>query len=184
MRLRSDRALNDLVEGAQSRLQVVADSVSSVSNAVLNPLVQTTIGVSVSPGATDATVHWFGSLFQAVAQNLIVTERSTDALSPAALWHHNRAFQPSRFTRTDTQLNIDRVMTVANGVLIKVIIEKSGSSDNNARRGGGARTRRTCDAPVAPNGNTPTPNRSLRALQVLGSKFCQHPLTGFLSVRF
>ncbi len=190
VRLRPDRALNDLVEGAQSGLQVVADSVSSVSNAVVNPLVQTTIGVSVSPEAADATVHWFGSLFQAVAQNLIVTERSTDALSPVALWHHNRAFQPSRFTRTDTQLNIDRVMTVANGVLIKVIIEKSGSSNDNARRGGdgkgrGARTKRTCDAPVAPNGNTPTPNRSLRALQVLGSKFCQHPtLTGFLPVRF
>ncbi|MBW2422501.1 MAG: hypothetical protein JRH19_28520 [Deltaproteobacteria bacterium] len=104
----------DLFEGIGSGVQIAADSVSAVNNAVLNPLIQGTVGTLGSPAAADTTGHWWGALSLAYIKNLPGSERSLDAVSPIALWHHNRAFATVNYTRTDTQLNIDRIMTAAN----------------------------------------------------------------------
>jgi len=103
----------DFVEGIQSGVQVAADAVSAANNAVINPLLQTTVGL-VSPDAADDAGHVTGAVTQAWAKNLPGSERSMDALNPLSLWYHNRAFKPTAYTRTDTQLNIDRLVSIAN----------------------------------------------------------------------
>jgi uncharacterized membrane protein YgcG len=122
--------------GVQSGIQVAADGVSAVNNAVVNPLLQTTAGVAVSPGAADTACHWFGALTQAAAQNLPASERASDALNPFSLWFHNRAFSPVAYTRTDTQLNIDRAFTIANIVGLNAILAKGGGGNSRGSSGG------------------------------------------------
>ena len=103
----------DFVEGIQSGVQVAADAVSAANNAVINPLLQTTVGLA-SPAAADDAGHVTGAVTQAWAKNLPGSERSMGALNPLSLWYHNRAFKPTAYTRTDTQLNIDRLVSIAN----------------------------------------------------------------------
>ena len=103
----------DFVEGIQSGVQVAADAVSATNNAVINPLLQITLGLA-SPDAADDAGHFTGAVTQAWAKNLPGSERSMDALNPLSLWYHNRAFKPTAYTRTDTQLNIDRLVSIAN----------------------------------------------------------------------
>lgn len=129
-------AAGELVEGVQSGIQVAADGVSAVNNAVVNPLLQTTAGLAVSPGAADTAGHWFGALTQAAAQNLPASERSSDALNPFSLWFHNRAFSPVAYTRTDTQLNIDRAFTIANIVGLNAILAHGGGGNSRGSSGG------------------------------------------------
>ena len=160
-----------------------------MNNGVVNPLLQSTIGAAASTSAADSTGHWFGAITQAAAQNLPFSERSADALNPASLWYHNRAFVPSAYTRTDTQLNIDRVLTIANIFATYAVIDAIDSSGNNrGGRGSGSRRPRgggACDSRGAPSGATPSPNRSANAVGILASKFCNHPtLNGLLPVRF
>jgi hypothetical protein len=94
-------------------VQVAADAMSATQNAVVNPLLQTTFGLA-SVSAADDAGHVTGAVGQAWARNLPGSERSMDALNPLSLWFHNRAFHPTDYTRTDTQLNIDRLISIAN----------------------------------------------------------------------
>ena len=136
----------DFIEGIQSGVQIGADAVSAVNNAVINPLLQTTVGLA-SPAAADGAGHWTGALTQAWAKNLPGSERSMDALSPVSLWNHNRAFVPTAYTRTDTQLNIDRIFTIAN------IFGIYGLASGGGGHGGGAGAGSEAPAPAA----TPPP---------------------------
>jgi len=141
----------DFIEGVQSGVQIGADAVSAVSNAVINPLLQTTVGLA-SPSAADASGHWLGALTQAWAKNLPGSERSMDALSPVALWRHDRAFAPTAYTRTDTQLNIDRIFTIAN-IFGVYGLASSGGGGNGGGGGGGGGAQASPPAATAP----PTP---------------------------
>jgi hypothetical protein len=109
--------------------------VSAVSNAVVNPLLQGTVGLA-SVQAADSTGHWVGAFSQAAAQNLPFSERSVDAFNPVAAWQHNRAFATSGYTRTDTQLNVDRVMTLANIFAIRAIVISTGNGGSAGGTGG------------------------------------------------
>lgn len=132
-------AVHDLFEGVSSGVQVAADAVSAVNNAVINPLVQGTVGVAASPAAANETGHWVGALTQAWAKNLPGSERTFDAFSPLSLWRHDRAFRPTSYTRTDTQLNIDRVISAANayGLYAVVASATSGSGGGGGGNSGG-----------------------------------------------
>ena len=157
-------AIGEILIGAFSAVAVAANGVSAVSNAIFNPLLQSTVGLA-SPAAADSTGHWVGAFAQAAAQNLPFSERSVDAFNPIALWQHNRSFAPSGYTRTDTQLNIDRVMTLANIFAIRAIVISSGNgggggssnpvaaSDGGGVGGGAPPPATPAPAPVP----TPTP---------------------------
>ena len=121
----------DFVEGIQSGVQVAADAVSATNNAVINPLLQTTVGLASLEAADDAG-HVTGAVTQAWAKNLPGSERSMDALNPMSLWYHDRAFKPTAYTRTDTQLNIDRLISIAN------ILASTGSPPSEAGAAVGA----------------------------------------------
>ena len=200
-RLQPMGALGELSDGAQSAIQIAADGVSAVNNAVANPILQSTVGVVGSPEAADTAGHWFGAFDQAVAQNLPLAERSSDALNPMSLWYHNRAFAPSVYTRTDTQLNIDRVLAIAEMVALGVIIDEvtddgdgGGRSGSNASGNTDATPKGGCSSPGlgflcksrgAPKGHVPIPQRSEHAFRILGKKFCHHPtLDHLLPVKF
>jgi hypothetical protein len=126
----------DFVEGVSSGVQVAADGVSAVNNAVINPLLQTTVGLA-SPAAADSAGHFTGAVTQAWAQNLPGSERTFDALNPMSLWYHNRAFKPTAYTRTDTQLNIDRLISIANMVGIYGIVTTANGGGGGGGGGGG-----------------------------------------------
>jgi len=145
----------DFIEGIQSGVQIGADAVSAVDNAVLNPLLQTTVGLA-SPEAADGAGHWLGALTQAWAKNLPGSERSMDALSPVSLWNHNRAFAPTAYTRTDTQLNIDRLFTVANIAGIYGLTTTGGGNGHGGARGGGG-AEPPAPAPAPPPAAAPPP---------------------------
>jgi hypothetical protein len=142
------RAFGEILVGAFSAVAVAADAVSAVSNAIFNPVLQGTVGFA-SPAVADTTVHWLGAFSQAAAQNLPFTERSVDAFNPVAAWQHNRAWGRSGYTRTDTQLNIDRIMTLANIFGIRAIVLSS-SSGNGGGGGGNSAT-------AASDGGAPAP---------------------------
>ena len=193
-RLRLSGALVTLFAGAGSAAQIVADVVSATNNAVVNPVVQSTVGFAASPVTADTTHHWFGAFAQAAAQNLPFAERSVAALNPMGLWYHNRAFAPIDHTRTDTQLNIDRVMTLANLAWMYAVIFDGGSNGGGSRRsgggdppnggggggaggggGGGGVPGGGCAVRGAPSGSASAPSRSANAIMALTSKFCAHP---------
>jgi hypothetical protein len=141
-RVKPATAVHDLFEGVSSGVQVAADAVSAVNNAVVNPLVQGTVGVA-SPDAADETAHWMGAVTQAWAKNLPGSERTFAAFSPMSLYQHDRAFNPTDHTRTDTQLNIDRVISAANmyGLYAIVASTSGGHGDgggNSSPPGDGA----------------------------------------------
>ncbi len=129
-------ALDRIVTGAESAIQFGADAVSAVDNAVINPLLQVTVGTAVSPDAADTAGDWFGALTQAVVKNLPAGERFNSAVSPQSLWRHNRAFAETRFTRTDTQLNIDRAMTTLDLFVIGAINNHNDDSGGASAQGG------------------------------------------------
>jgi len=136
----------DLIEGIHSGVQIGADAVGAVNNAIINPLLQVTVGLA-SPQAADTAGHWTGAFTQAWAKNLPGSERSMDALSPVSAWNHNRAFAQTAYTRTDTQLNIDRVFTIANafGVYGLTTINNGSSGGGGGGGGGGG-----AGAPASP----------------------------------
>jgi hypothetical protein len=136
VRLKPAGAIPELVTGIESAVKAGADVVSAVDNAVLNPILQLTVGTVATPEAADTGGEWIGAFTQSAVKNLPFGERSMDALSPVSLWRHNRAFQPADYTRTDTQLNIDRVMTVANLVTISAIRKHNDDSHGSGGDGG------------------------------------------------
>ncbi len=145
----------DFVEGIQSGVQVAADAVSATNNAVINPLLQVTLGAA-SPAAADDAGHFTGALTQAWAQNLPGSERSMNALNPLSLWYHDRAFQPTAYTRTDTQLNIDRIVSIANLFGVYGLTTIGGGSGSGGGGGGGGAGGGGSPPPVVTPG-PPTP---------------------------
>jgi hypothetical protein len=133
LKLRPGESLGTLFSGAASAVQVVADAASATNNAVINPVVQVSVGNLASPAAADSTGTWFGALQQSVAKNLPLGERMVDAVNPVAAFRHNRGFAPSGYTRTDTQLNIDRVMTVLDAIAINAVRSHNRSSSSSRR---------------------------------------------------
>jgi hypothetical protein len=145
VRLKPLDAVGELLTGVDSAISVGASAMSAVGNAVVNPLVQVTVGNAMSPQAADTTGHWVGALSLAAAKNLPGAERNIDAISPIAQWQHNRGYAQLHYTRTDSQLNIDRIMTLIDAVAIAAISRHNdggGNSgpddmDNNGGGGGG-----------------------------------------------
>jgi hypothetical protein len=137
-KLRPLDAVGQLLDGVDSTVMIAASAMSAVDNAVVNPVVQTTVGNAMSPEAADTTGHWFGAFTQAAAKNLPGAERNVDAISPLAAWQHNRGFGSNYYTRTDTQLNIDRIVTVLDAVAISAATRDSGSSNRGNGNDGGA----------------------------------------------
>jgi hypothetical protein len=132
-------AIRELLAGGETAVQVGADLVSAVDNAVLNPLIQGTVGVAASPGAANVAGDWVGALMQAAVKNLPFGERSNGVIDLRATWYHDRAFDPVRFTRTDTQLNIDRAMTILTWSTLNAIRihNRSSSSGGGSSSDGG-----------------------------------------------
>ena len=145
-------AFGHLFEGVNSGVQIAADAVSVVNNAVLNPVVQSTVGLA-STRVADETGHWVGALTQAWARNLPGSERTMDALNPVSLYYHDRAFKPTDYTRTDTQLNIDRVISLANIFGMYAVVSSGGGGGNG---GGSNAASSAADSGPAP-GAVPTP---------------------------
>ena len=144
----------DFVEGIQSGVQVGADAVSAANNAVVAPVLQVTLGLA-SPAAADDAGHVTGAVSQAWARNLPGSERSMGALNPLSLWYHDRAFWPTAFTRTDTQLNIDRTLSIANILGAYGIAASAGGSGGGGGGGGGSSGGGGAPAPVP--GSVPAP---------------------------
>ena len=147
---------HDLFDGIQSGVQVAADAVSATNNAVVNPLLQTTVGLASLSAANNAG-HITGAVSQAWAKNLPGSERMMDSLNPFSLWYHNRAFKPTAYTRTDTQLNIDRLISIANIFGVWALASSGGD--------GGSDTSATEADPAAAPGS-PVPSRRRRAGRV------------------
>ena len=115
-------------------MQAVADLVSAFDNALLSPLVQVGVGTTLSLDAADTTGDWLGAATQAVVKNLPFGERSLAVVNPMGTWFHDRGYDPARYTRTDTQLNIDRTLTVLNASAISSIYHHN---QNGCRSGCG-----------------------------------------------
>jgi hypothetical protein len=131
LKLRPLSAIQEIFAGAESGVQVAADLVSAVDNAVLNPVLQGTVGLVGSPDAADTAGDWIGALTQSFAKNLPLGERSDTLVDLRGAWQHDRAFEPLRYTRTDTQLNLDRGMAVLNWSTLRAIrIHNRGGSSS------------------------------------------------------
>ena len=138
VRLQPIGAIRELLAGGESVVQSAADLVSAVHNAVLNPLIQGTAGVVASPTSADAVGDWLGALLQSVVKNLPFGERSNGVLDLRGAWYHDRAFEPVLYTRTDTQLNIDRTMTILTWSALNAIrLHNEGSSSGGGSSDGG-----------------------------------------------
>jgi len=122
-------AVGEIFTGVESTAAIATSAVSAVNNAALNPLVQATVGNFSSPEAADTTQHWMGAVTSSFADNLPGSHRSDDALDPFAAWEHNRGFAPTRYTRTDTELNIDRVVTLIDAAVLIAITRDDDDSD-------------------------------------------------------
>jgi hypothetical protein len=150
VRLQPLEAVGELLDGVDSTVQIGASAVSAVNNTVVNPLVQATVGTALSAEAADSTGHWVGAATMAAARNLPGADRNVDAVSPIAAWQHNRAFAQMHYTRTDTQLNIDRIMTVIDAVALASINNSDNGSEPDKKKG---------NDPVKPgNPNNPKPH--------------------------
>jgi len=122
-------AVGEIFTGVESTAHIATSAVSAVNNAALNPLVQATVGNVASPEAADTTQHWMGAFTNSLADNLPGSHRSDDALDPFAAWEHNRAFAPTRFTRTDTELNVDRIITLVDAAVLVSLANDDDDSD-------------------------------------------------------
>ncbi len=134
-RLRPGEAVGTILTGTGSAIDGVASAVSATFNGVVNPVMQVSVG-AVSTGAADRVMYGTGALAMALSKNLIVAERSVDAFNPVSAWNHNRGFASPRYTRTDTQLNLDRVFTIVNVLAIRAIDHHNDSSSRNADTSG------------------------------------------------
>ncbi len=187
---RPGQAVDELVNGVESAVQVGADVMSAVGNGVVNPIIQVTVGNAASPQTANKTGDWFGAFLLAVAKNVPGGERANSGINPMSTWRHNRAFGPMRFTRTDTQLNIDRFMTIFDFSVLSAISRHNSNSSGDGVGGNGPKGPKgpkvVCpNSRGAPRGNPASPARSARAISVLTAKFCHHPtLDGLLPVKF
>jgi hypothetical protein len=122
-----------LFTGAESAVAAGADVVSALNNAAVSPAFQLTVGLA-SLGAANVATDTVGTTAQMVMKNLPLGERSNGVIDPRGTWYHNRAFEPPRYTRTDTQLNADRAMTIIDLAAINAI--HLHNSDNNGHAAG------------------------------------------------
>ena len=140
-RLEPVSAAGRLFTGVESGVQTAADAVSAANNAVIVPVTQLTIGPTVSTAAADDVGDGIGVVTSAVAKNLPASERMLGAWNPLSFARHDRAYAPSAYTRTDTQLNIDRLISILDAFTIGAVIEHnqggSSGSSGDARNGGG-----------------------------------------------
>jgi len=125
-------ALDELVKGVDGAMRAGADVVSAVDNSVVNVTLQSTVGTALSPESADTAGDYFGAVTQALAKNLPFGERSLDSVSPVAAWRHDRAFAPAGYTRTDTQMNIDRVATIVDLAALGAIRRHNDDSGGGA----------------------------------------------------
>ncbi len=70
-------------------------------------------------------------------KNLPFGERSNGVLDLRGAWYHDRAFDPVLYTRTDTQLNIDRTMTILTWSTLNAIRLHNRSSGGGGSSDGG-----------------------------------------------
>lgn len=112
-------ALSEARQTGEAALQVAADLVSAVDNALLTPILQ--VALATDPGArsADAIGDWMGALMQSAVKNLPFGERSNGVIDLRDSWFHNRGWEPARYTRTDTQLFIDRTMSLIDFTVIR-----------------------------------------------------------------
>ncbi len=138
-------AAGTLITGAESAVAGGADVVSALNNAVVSPAFHVTVGLA-SVGAANVATDTVGTTGQMVVKNLPLGERSNGVIDLRDSWYHNRGFEPPRYTRTDTQLNIDRAMTLIDLAGINAIHlhndghnEAGGGNGNaNGSNGGGS----------------------------------------------
>ena len=122
------RAFGQLVQGSESAIQVIADLVAALETTFLNPIIQTSVGLAASPQGADRVGDSVGAFLQAVVKNLPFGERSTGMLDLRTSWYHDRGWEPSRWTRTDTQLNIDRTFTLLDSAAASAVANHSSGS--------------------------------------------------------
>jgi hypothetical protein len=132
VRLEPASAAGRIFTGVESGVAVVADAVSATNNAVIVPLTQVTVGPTVSPAAADSVGNGIGVVTSAVAKNLPAGERMMGAWSPMSFVHHDNAYVPSGYTRTDTQLNIDRLVSALDAITIGAVIHHNQASHNSS----------------------------------------------------
>lgn len=101
-------ARDHLMGGLAAGVDSIYDLTSAFHNGVANPVLQSSVGLASIDAAND-TSDAIGTVVMAATQNLPLGERSVDALSPNSFIHHDRAYAAPYYTRTDTQLNIDRL---------------------------------------------------------------------------
>ena len=101
-------AWEHLMGGLAAGVDSIYDLTSAFHNGVANPVLQSSVGLASIDAAND-TSDAIGTVVMAATQNLPLGERSVDALSPNSFIHHDRAYAAPYYTRTDTQLNIDRL---------------------------------------------------------------------------
>ncbi len=137
-------AASALWTGAESAVAASADVFSALNNAAVTPAFQLTLGLA-SLAAADVATDTVGTAGQMVVKNLPFGERSNGVIDLRGAWYHNRAFEPERYTRTDTELNVDRAMTILNLSAINAIyLHNDDSGAGGSGRSGGS-------------GGTPTP---------------------------
>ena len=167
VRLEPVSAGGRIVTGVESGVQVAADAVSAANNAVIVPVTQLAIGPTVSTSAADDVGDGIGVVTSAVAKNLPASERMFGAWSPFSFTRHDRAYAPSAYTRTDTQLNIDRLISILDAYTIGAVIEhnqggSSGSGGGNngggSGGGGGGGSGGGSPPPSSPPPTTPPPS--------------------------
>jgi hypothetical protein len=129
-----------LLAGAESGVQAGADVVSAVNNSAVNGVLQLSVGL-VSVAAADRAGDVIGTTSQALVKNLPLGERSNGVIDLRGAWYHDRAFEPPRHTRTDTQLNVDRAATIVDLAALNAIRlhnEDSGGGATRSNDGGGS----------------------------------------------
>ena len=193
-RLQPIGAISEIWDGVQSTIYMSAHLVGAANNAVLNPLFQVTVGPASTTAATK-TGDVFGVATVAFVRNTPVSDRSVQAYSPVSAWRHNRAFAPSYFTRSDTQMNIDRILTALNVWAISSASSSSSSSSGDSGKGNGNGGGGGMKPPKPPKMLHCPPGRMGKVNPIrpmhstaffsLPLKFLSHPtLTGCLPIKF
>ena len=150
LRLHPLRSLSTLLDGADSAVLAGASLVSAVDNTAVTTLLQASVGNVASTESADAIGDVVGAVTQSAVKNLPFSERSTAAISPFDAWNHDRAFAPTSYTRTDTQLNIDRVVTFIDLSAISAIERHNDDSGAGGVQDGGENPRGPHPEPEPP----------------------------------
>lgn len=129
-------AWDNLTGGLGSGIESLADVTSAFHNGIANPMLQSTVGLA-SVEAANNSADAIGTVVLAAARNLPLGERSVDSVNPMAFIHHDRAYAAPYYTRTDTQLNIDRLASAIDAVSLGAVRRHNLRSSNGGGGGGG-----------------------------------------------